>query len=134
MRDRPDGPAKFDPNQFGTADFVRFCRMSGGEPYLAANMRSLPARDFYQWIEFCNSPAGSTTLADLRAKGGDREPFGVRYWGVGNETWGCGGNFTAEEYATEYRATRPGCRSTAHGRPSSAPDRTAATCRGRAGF
>ncbi len=103
MRDRPDGPAKFDPNQFGTAEFIRFCRMAGGEPYLAANMRSLPARDFYQWIEFCNSPAGSTTLADLRAKSGDREPFGVRYWGVGNETWGCGGNFTAEEYATEYR-------------------------------
>jgi alpha-L-arabinofuranosidase len=103
MRDRPDGPAKFDPNQFGTADFIRFCRMAGGEPYLAANMRSLPARDFYQWIEFCNSPAGSTTLADLRAKGGDREPFGVRFWGVGNEAWGCGGNFTPEEYATEYR-------------------------------
>jgi alpha-L-arabinofuranosidase len=103
MRGRPDGPAKFDPNHFGTADFIRFCRLAGGEPYIAANMRSLPARDFYQWIEFCNSPAGSTTLAELRAKGGDREPFGVRFWGVGNETWGCGGNLTPEEYATEYR-------------------------------
>ena len=99
----PDGPAKYDPNQFGTNDFIRFCRLAGGEPYLAANLRSLPARDFYQWVEYCNSPAGSSTLADLRAAGGDREPFRVRFWGVGNESWGCGGNFTPEDYAVEYR-------------------------------
>jgi alpha-N-arabinofuranosidase len=99
----PDGPGKYDPNHFGTNEFIRFCRLAGGEPYLAANVRSLPARDFYQWVEFCNSPAGSSTLADLRAAGGDRDPFKVRYWGIGNESWGCGGNFTPEEYATEYR-------------------------------
>ncbi len=103
MTSRPDGPWKSDPNRFGTNEFVRFCRLAGGEPYLAANLRGLPARDFHQWIEYCNSPAGSTTLAELRAAGGDREPFGVRYWGVGNESWGCGGNFTPEEYASEYR-------------------------------
>jgi alpha-N-arabinofuranosidase len=103
MLKRPDGPAKYDPNQFGTSDFLRFCRLAGGQPYLAANLRSLPARDFYQWVEYCNSPAGSTTLADLRAQDGEREPFNVRYWGVGNEAWGCGGNFTPEEYATEFR-------------------------------
>ena len=103
MKAMPDGPEKFDPNSFGTADFVRFCRLSGQQPYLAANLRSLPARDFYQWVEYCNSPAGSTTLAELRAADGSREPFGVRFWGVGNEAWGCGGNFTPEEYATEYR-------------------------------
>lgn len=103
MRNRPDGPAKYDPNHFGTNEFIRFCREVGGTPYLAANLRSLPARDFYQWVEYCNSPAGSTTLAELRARTGDREPFNVRFWGVGNETWGCGGNMTPEEYATEYR-------------------------------
>ena len=103
MTGRPDGPQKFDPNRFGTSEFVRFCRLAGGEPYLAANLRALPARDFYQWIEYCNSPAGRTSLAELRASGGDREPFKVRYWGVGNESWGCGGNFTPEEYASEYR-------------------------------
>ncbi len=102
MTARPDGPATFDPNRFGTSEFVRFCRLAGGEPYLAANLRSLPARDFYRWVEYCNSPAGSTTLAELRAAGGDREPFKVRFWGVGNESWGCGGNFTPEEYASEY--------------------------------
>ena len=103
MDARPDGPWKYDPNHFGTNEFVRFVRLCKGEPYLAANLRSLPARDFYQWVEYCNSPAGSTTLAALRAKGGDPEPMRVRFWGVGNETWGCGGNLTAEEYAVEYR-------------------------------
>src|ERR671927_372337 len=82
---------------------MRFCLMIGAQPYLAANLRSLPAKDFYQWVEYCNSPAGSTTLADLRAAGGDREPFGVRYWGVGNESWGCGGEMTPEEDAHEVR-------------------------------
>jgi alpha-N-arabinofuranosidase len=70
---------------------------------LAANLRSNTARDFYEWVEYCNAPAGKTTLADQRAAGGDVEPFRVRFWGVGNESWGCGGNFTPEEYATEYR-------------------------------
>jgi alpha-N-arabinofuranosidase len=99
----PDGPQKYDPNQFGTNEFVRFCRLAGAEPYLAGNVRSAPARDFYEWIEYCNSPAGTTTLADLRAAGGDREPLNVKYWGVGNESWGCGGEFTGDEYAIEYR-------------------------------
>lgn len=103
MGQRPDGPWKYDTNQFGTNEFVRFVRLCEANPYLAANLRSLPARDFYQWVEYCNSPAGSTTLADLRGKGGSAEPLRVRFWGVGNESWGCGGNLTAEEYAVEYR-------------------------------
>jgi alpha-N-arabinofuranosidase len=94
---------KYDPNQFGTNEFVHFCKLIGSQPYLAANLRSLPALEFDRWVEYCNSPAGSTTLADLRASGGYAEPFGVRYWGVGNESWGCGGNFTAQEYAAEFR-------------------------------
>jgi alpha-N-arabinofuranosidase len=103
MLTRPDGPWKQDPNTFGTTEFMRFCRLAGGHPYLAANLRSLPAKDFYQWIEYCNAPAGANTLANLRAAAGDREPYNVRFWGIGNESWGCGGEFTPEEYATEYR-------------------------------
>ena len=94
---------KYDPNQFGTNEFVRFCKLIGSEPYLAGNVRSLSAQDFYRWIEYCNSPAGSTTLADTRAASGFPDPFNVRYWGVGNESWGCGGNFTPQEYAVEFR-------------------------------
>ncbi|NOT59914.1 MAG: alpha-L-arabinofuranosidase [Acidobacteria bacterium] len=100
----PDGPWRYDTNQFGTDDFVRFCQLTGGQPYLAANLRSLTAKDFYEWVDYCNSPAGTTTLADMRAAhGGAREPYNVRYWGIGNESWGCGGNFSADEYAIEYR-------------------------------
>jgi alpha-N-arabinofuranosidase len=100
-----DSPARFDPNWFGTNEFLRFCQLVGGRAYLAANLRSLPAQDFYEWVEYCNSPAGSTTLAEQRASGpmGSREPFRVEFWGVGNESWGCGGNFTPEEYAQEFR-------------------------------
>ncbi len=96
-------PAKYDPNEFGTNEFMRFCRLVGTQPYCAVNLRTLPPRSFMEWVEYCNSPAGSTTLAEQRAAGGDREPFGVRYWGIGNESWGCGGNFTPEEYAAEFR-------------------------------
>jgi alpha-N-arabinofuranosidase len=100
-----NGPAsrKYDPNQFGTNEFVRFCKLIGSQPYLAANVRSLPAEEFDRWVEYCNSPAGSTTLADARAAAGFTEPFDVRFWGVGNESWGCGGNFTPQEYAVEFR-------------------------------
>lgn len=94
---------KYDPNQFGTNEFVHFCQLIGAQPYLAANLRSLPAEEFYRWVEYCNSPAGTTTLADTRAAAGYAEPFRVRYWGVGNESWGCGGNFTPQEYAVEFR-------------------------------
>jgi len=94
---------RYDPNQFGTNEFIQFCKLIGGQPYLAANVRSLPAEEFYRWVEYCNSPAGSTALADLRVAAGYPDPFGVRYWGVGNEAWGCGGNFTPQEYAAEFR-------------------------------
>ena len=92
-----------ETNQFGTNEFVHFCKLIGSQPYLAANVRSLPAEDFYRWVEYCNAPAGSTTLAEMRAEAGYAEPYHVRYWGVGNESWGCGGNFTAQEYAVEFR-------------------------------
>jgi alpha-N-arabinofuranosidase len=97
------GPQRYDPNHFGTIEFARFCRLAGAQPYFAANLRSLPAQEFWRWVEYCNSPAGSTTLADQRASDGERDPLNVRFWGVGNESWGCGGEFTPEDYASEYR-------------------------------
>ena len=103
--EKPGAPDahRYDPNRFGTNEFVQFCRLIGAQPYLAANLRSLPAQEFNRWIEYCNSPAGSTTLADQRAAAGYKDPYNVQYWGVGNESWGCGGNFTPQEYAVEYR-------------------------------
>ena len=105
INDNPNQPAnhKYDPNQFGTNEFMQFCSQVGAEPYLAANVRSLPAQDFLQWVEYCNSPAGSTSLAEMRGANGSKEPFNVKYWGVGNESWGCGGDFEPAEYAMEFR-------------------------------
>jgi alpha-N-arabinofuranosidase len=97
------GSQVFDPNSFGTNEFMRFCALTGAQPYVAANLRSLPAISFDRWVEYCNSPAGSTHLAKMREMAGFRDPFKVRYWGVGNESWGCGGDFTPEEYASEFK-------------------------------
>ena len=101
----PDGPWKFETTHFGTNEFLRFCQLTGAEAYLAANLRSLGAQQFFDWVEYVNSPAGSTTAAERRASGdaANRDPYRVRFWGIGNESWGCGGNFTPEEYAAEYR-------------------------------
>lgn len=97
--------SRIEPNEFGTNEFMRFCQLVGGKPYFAANLRSLPAQDFYEWVEYANSPAGTTTLAEQRERGsaGSRQPFGVEFWGVGNESWGCGGNLLPDEYAQEFR-------------------------------
>ncbi len=100
---RRDGPQFYDPNSLGTVEFARFCRMSGAQPYFAANLRSLPAQEFWRWVEYCNAPAGSTTLAERRATDGEAAPLNVRYWGVGNESWGCGGDYAPEDYAVEFR-------------------------------
>jgi alpha-N-arabinofuranosidase len=92
-----------ETNQFGTHEFIRFCRLTGTQPYLAANVGTGSPEEFQQWLEYCNAPAKATSLADERAANGQREPFGVRYWGVGNESWGCGGKFIPEDYCREYR-------------------------------
>src|SRR5437868_2426890 len=92
LRDAPDSAVKYDPNQFGTNEFMHFCKLIGAQPYLATNLRSNTARDFYEWVEYCNAPAGRTTLSDQRAAAGDPAPYDVRFWRVGHESCGCGGN------------------------------------------
>ncbi len=92
-----------EPNHFGTHEFVEFCRLCGAEPYFAANVGTGTAEEFQSWVEYCNAPAGRTTYARMREANGDAEPLSVRFWGVGNENWGCGGSFTPEDYCTEYR-------------------------------
>ncbi|MDG3004446.1 alpha-N-arabinofuranosidase [Paludisphaera mucosa] len=92
-----------EPNSFGTREFMQFCRLCGDEPYFAANVGAGSPTEFQNWVEYCNGPAGSTSLADERVANGDPEPFKIAYWGVGNESWGCGGKFTPEDYCEEYR-------------------------------
>ena len=49
------GPQKYEPNWFGTNEFMQFCRLAGAQPYFAANVRSLKVKDFIDWIEYCNA-------------------------------------------------------------------------------
>ena len=91
-----------EDNGFGTHEFVEFCRLIGAEPYFAANVGSGRPQEMRDWMEYCNYPKGST-LSDERAANGSPEPFNVRYWGVGNELWGCGGNMHPDQAAREYR-------------------------------
>jgi alpha-N-arabinofuranosidase len=91
-----------EDNSFGTHQFIELCRLIGAEPYLAGNVGTGSPQELRDWMEYCNYPKGSS-LADERAANGSPEPFNVKYWGVGNENWGCGGNMTGDEYATAYR-------------------------------
>ncbi|MBM3189094.1 MAG: alpha-N-arabinofuranosidase, partial [Chloroflexi bacterium] len=91
-----------ESNAFGTHEFVAFCRLIGAAPYICGNVGSGSPRELRDWVEYCNFPGG-TTLSDQRAANGSPEPFQVKYWGVGNENWGCGGNFCPEDYAAEYK-------------------------------
>src|SRR5579872_1322796 len=91
-----------EDNSFGIHEFVGLCKLIGAEPYIAGNVGSGDPRELRDWVEYCNYPSGST-LADERAANGSPEPFHVRYWGVGNENWGCGGPMTPEYYGQMYR-------------------------------
>jgi alpha-N-arabinofuranosidase len=99
----PEGVHATETNQFGIHEFMRLCRLVEAEPYVAANVGSSTPREFHDWVLYCNAPPGTVSLADERAANGTKEPFAIKYWGVGNESWGCGGNMTGGEYATEYR-------------------------------
>ena len=99
----PPGMHATESNVFGVHEFMRLCRLIGAEPYLAANIGSGTPREFHDWVSYCNAPTGTESLAAERAANGDADPFRVKYWGVGNESWGCGGDMTPAEYATEYR-------------------------------
>lgn len=103
MQKAPDGPSKYEPNHFGTDEFLQFCELVKTKPYLAANARTLPAQDFVDWVEYCNAPPGKTSYGDMRVTNGHEKPYGVSYWGLGNESWGCGGDMIPEDYAEVFR-------------------------------
>lgn len=91
-----------DTNALGTHEFLRLCELIGAEPYLAGNVGSGTVQELCDWMEYCNG-AADTSLTRERAVNGRAEPWNVRLWGVGNESWDCGGRFAPETYAHEYR-------------------------------
>jgi alpha-N-arabinofuranosidase len=91
-----------EDNSFGTHEFLELCARLGCEPYICGNVGSGTVSELSRWVEYCNFD-GVSPMADLRRKNGRAEPWKVRYWGIGNESWGCGGNMCAEFYADNYR-------------------------------
>lgn len=89
-------------NHFGTHEFLDLCGQLGCEPYICGNVGSGTVQEMQQWVEYLTFD-GISPMADWRRQNGREEPWSVKYWGVGNENWGCGGNMTAEYYADQYR-------------------------------
>ena len=90
-------------NAFGTHEFLDLCEWLGAEPYLAVNMGSGTVQEAVDWVQYVNHPNGSSYLTDLRKQNGRSQPWKVKYWGVGNESWDCGGHMTADYYVNEFR-------------------------------
>ncbi|MFC6998380.1 alpha-N-arabinofuranosidase [Rufibacter roseus] len=89
-------------NSFGTHDFLNMCEMLGAEPYLSGNVGSGTVQELIDWVQYVNF-AGKSPMSDWRRQNGRDQPWNVKYWGIGNEAWGCGGNMTPEYYANLYR-------------------------------
>lgn len=91
-----------EDNSFGTHDFLNMCELLGTEPYLAANIGSGSVQDVADWVNYVNFP-GESPMSKLRKENGRSKPWNVKYWGVGNEAWGCGGNMKPDYYSDLYR-------------------------------
>lgn len=99
-----------ETNAFGTHEFLDLCELLGAEPYIAGNVGSGTPQEMRDWIEYMTFD-GESEMANLRRANGREKPWKVRYFGVGNENWGCGGNMTPEYYADLYRRFATFCRS-----------------------
>lgn len=91
-----------DSNQVGTHEFMRLMDLIDSEPYLSVNVGSGTVKEMADWIQYMTF-GGNSTLANLRRKNGRDKPWKVKFLGIGNESWGCGGNMTADYYANLYR-------------------------------
>jgi len=92
-----------EDNSFGTHEFLNMCELLGAEPYLAVNMNTGTVREAVEWVQYTTHTNGTSYLTDLREKNGRDKPWNVKYWGIGNESWDCGGDMTVEYYTNLYR-------------------------------
>ena len=95
--------SRVDPSDFGTDEFIHFCRLIGARPYITVNFGSGSPELARQWVEYCNGP-GNSEWGGRRASNGHPEPYNVKDWGVGNESWLSieSGHSTPEGYAVYF--------------------------------
>ncbi|MGV8827244.1 MAG: alpha-N-arabinofuranosidase [Breznakibacter sp.] len=91
-----------EDNSFGTHEFLNFCELIGTEPYLSINVGSGSVKEAAEWVEYVTSN-NKSPMTDLRKQNGREDPWNVKFWGIGNENWGCGGEMTPEYYTNLYR-------------------------------
>ena len=98
-----------EDNSFGTHEFLNMCETLGAEPYICGNMGSGTVEEMSKWVEYMTFD-GKSPMSKLRAENGRDEPWKVHFFGVGNESWGCGGHMLPEDYADDYRRYQTFCR------------------------
>ena len=98
-----------EDNSFGTHEFLNLCEMLGTEPYISGNVGSGTVEELAKWVEYMTSE-GDSPMARLRRQNGRDKAWKVKYLGVGNESWGCGGSMRPEYYADLYRRYSTYCR------------------------
>ena len=91
-----------EDNSFGTHEFMELCRQLECEPYINVNVGSGTVAEMEEWIEYMTFD-GTSPMAELRRKNGHEKAWKVKFVGIGNENWGCGGNMRPEYYSDEYR-------------------------------
>lgn len=89
-------------NHFGTHEFFELCEQLGCEPYITGNVGSGTVQEMRDWIEYMTFD-GDSPLANERRRNGREKPWKLKYFGIGNEAWGCGGCMRPEYYSDEYR-------------------------------
>ncbi len=98
-----------EDNSFGTHEFLNLCEELGTEPYVNGNVGSGSVEEMSKWIEYMTFD-GESPMANLRKENGREKPWNVKFFGVGNESWGCGGNMKPEYYSDLYRRYQTFCR------------------------
>ncbi|MDR2763818.1 MAG: alpha-N-arabinofuranosidase [Tannerella sp.] len=98
-----------EDNSFGTHEFLDLCEQLGCEPYISGNLGSGSVEEMSKWVEYITLD-GESPMSNLRRQNGREKPWKVKFWGVGNESWGCGGNMTPDFYSDQYRRYATYCR------------------------
>lgn len=98
-----------EDNSFGTHEFLNLCELLDCEPYISGNVGSGTVEEMAKWVEYMTSD-GDSPMANLRRQNGRDKAWRVKYFGVGNESWGCGGDMRPEYYADLYRRYAVYCR------------------------
>ncbi len=98
-----------EDNSFGTHEFMRFCELVGCEPYISGNVGSGTVQELAEWVEYITFDDLSP-MSELRRKNGKERAWKLKYLGIGNESWGCGGNMSPEYYCDQFRRYATFCR------------------------